>query len=144
MFLLASRFYLSNLKDGQKDKDKIKSCKQLNKKASLLLQLRLRLCKRKKGCKYCYYYYLYDYYCQYKCSTAVSISKVKTIYYLTSSMVVEVIRTNFRLFKIFLRENFTSIKSIKSKKNIKNTYKRISNFLKHKTLNKQLSLRCFL
>ena len=61
-----------------------------------------------------------------------------------SSMIIEVIRTNFRLFKFFLRENFTSIKSIKSKKSIKNIYKRISNFLKHKTLNKKLSLRCSL
>ena len=60
-----------------------------------------------------------------------------------SSMVAEVIKTFF----FFLRENFASIKSIKSKKNIKsvkNIYKRISDFLKHKTLNKRLSLRCSL
>ena len=55
----------------------------------------------------------------------------------SSIMIVEVVRTNFRLLLFFLQENFTSIKSIKS------IYKRISDFLKHKTLNKQLSLRCF-
>ena len=55
-----------------------------------------------------------------------------------SSMIVEVIGTNFRLLFFFLQENFTRIKSIK------NIYKRISDFLEHKTLNKQLSLRCFL
>ena len=33
-----------------------------------------------------------------------------------SSMIVEVIRTNFRLLLFFLQENFTCIKSIKSKK----------------------------
>ena len=54
-------------------------------------------------------------------------------------MVVEVIRTIFS----FLQENFTSIKSIKSKKSIKTIYKRISDFLEHKTLNNQLSLKCF-
>ena len=53
-------------------------------------------------------------------------------------MTVEVIKTNSRLL-----ENFTSIKSIKSEKKHKNIYKRIIDFLKHKTLNKQLSLRCF-
>ena len=58
-----------------------------------------------------------------------------------SSMIVEVIRTNVKLFFFFfLQENFISIKS---KKSIKNIYKQISDFLKHKTLNKQLSLRCF-
>ena len=60
-----------------------------------------------------------------------------------SSIIVEVIRTNFKLLFFFSQENFTNIKSIKSKKNIKNIYKRISDFLKHKTLNKQLLLRCF-
>ena len=55
-------------------------------------------------------------------------------------MIVEVIRTNVKLFFFFLQENFISIKS---KKSIKNIYKQISDFLKHKTLNKQLSLRCF-
>ena len=49
--------------------------------------------------------------------------------------VFEAIKTNFRLF--FFTRDFTSIKSIKSLKNI---YKQISNPLKHKTLNKQLFL----
>ena len=66
------------------NKDEIKSCKQLNKKTLLVLyEVRLRLCETKEGCKYCCYYYLYYYCCQYKCSTAISISKVETIYYLT-------------------------------------------------------------
>ena len=47
-------------------------------------------------------------------------------------MIVEVIGTIF----VF------TIKIYKHKKH-KNIYKRISDFLKHKTLNKQLSLRCF-
>ena len=58
-------------------------------------------------------------------------------------MIVEVIGTNFRLLLYFLQENFISIKSKKNHKKQKNIYKRISDFLKHKTLNKQLSLRCF-
>ena len=62
----------------------IKPCRQLNKKISLVtMQVRLRLWERKEGFKYYYYYDLY--YCcyQYKCSTAISISKVEAIYYLT-------------------------------------------------------------
>ena len=42
----------------------------------------IRKCNSAECCKYCYYYYLYYYCCQYKCSTAISISKVKTIFYL--------------------------------------------------------------
>ena len=56
----------------------------------------------------------------------------------SSIMIVEVVRTNFRLLLFFLQGNFTSIKSIKI------IYKQISDILKHKMLNKQLSLRSFM
>ena len=73
-------FISSTVKMNQNE---IKSCTQLNKKASLLLQVGLILSERKKCCKYYYYYYLYYYCCQCKYSRAISISKVETIYYLT-------------------------------------------------------------
>ena len=71
-------FISSTVKMNQNE---IKSCTQLNKKASLLLQVRLILRERKKCCKYYYYYYLYYYCCQ--CNVQKQFQSVKSRPFIT-------------------------------------------------------------